>query len=465
MENLVDQTIIEKRKSDKYEVLGDVDPDSIFNSNRFDIGFKLIALKSIENEETSGIGLYLKHINCFSKGSYIEHNSEKKIGKRKFIHDLREINNSIRSKGFNPNVSLIPISQNEFSLLNGSHRLACSIYHKKKVSICKLDVDCRKYDYQFFLQRGMSINEIDWAAQAIVKHIQNIHVAIIWPVAQGKREKITEFFDDIVYSKEIELNQNGIFLLTYLCYRHSHWVGNVENGFSGVYNKVKYTSSNTNKVTVLIINNNNMKDLTKIKHAIREFCGIGNHSIHITDTKNQAIELTTILNDNSIHFFNNAKPFSYILNFKMFQDFYSKIPEYRCDDVAIDSSMVMSIYGIREAADLDYISLADFSIKDHDSHNKLYEKFPKAINELILNPNFHFSFMGIKFISLKSIVEFKKIRAEPKDLVDVKMISNFVTVEKLRIGFYMAKLRWSLLIIYWKLRSIVKMVLKWLRLL
>jgi hypothetical protein len=465
MKNLVDQTIFAKRKSDKYEVLDDIDPDLLFNSSRFDIGFKLVALNSIENEEKSGIALYLKHIKCFTKGSYIECNSEQKIGEAKFIDDLKEINNSIGSEGFNPNVSLIPISHNESLLLNGSHRLACSIYHKKKVSICKLDVDCHKYDYQYFLQRGMYTNEIDWAAQAIVKHVSNLHVGIIWPVAQDIREKISEFFDDIVYSKEIELNQNGFFLLTYLCYRESHWVGNVYNGFSGVYNKIKYTSGNSNKVTILIINGNNSQDITKIKHSVREFCGIGNHSIHITDTKNQAIELTAILNNNSIHFLNNAKPFRHISNFKMLQEFYSILPENMFEDVAIDASMVMSIYGIREAADLDYISLSKFPIIGYDSHNKLYEHFPKKINELILNPEFHFSFMGLKFISLRSILEFKKIRSEPKDLVDVKMISNFVSVDKLRIGFYVAKLRWSLLTIYWKLRSVAKMILKWLRLL
>ena len=51
----------------------------------------------------------------------------------------------------------------------------------------------------------------------------------------------------------------------------------------------------------------------KIKDKIREVFNVGKHSVHITDTKEEAIRTARVVfNDNSIHFLNYAKPNKYI---------------------------------------------------------------------------------------------------------------------------------------------------------
>mgnify|MGYP000264248737 CR=1 FL=1 len=105
--------------------------------------------------------------------------------------------------------------------------------------------------------------------------------------------------------------------------------------------------------------------------------------------------------------------------------------------------MVLAVYGIREANDLDYYNLNDdinldyMNIEEHDEH-LAYHNIGKV--DLIVNPANYFVYYGVKFISLNRLALFKKNRGEKKDINDLQLINTYVSSEnKLKMQFLRMK--------------------------
>jgi hypothetical protein len=98
-------------------------------------------------------------------------------------------------------------------------------------------------------------------------------------------------------------------------------------------------------------------------------------------------------------------------------------------DFVIDGSTILSIYGIRESNDIDYLSRKllpkELSTKGLDSHDNQIEYHGKTKEELIYDPQNFFFFMGLKFISLRQVLKMKRIRGNRKDLRDCDNIDAF----------------------------------------
>ena len=96
--------------------------------------------------------------------------------------------------------------------------------------------------------------------------------------------------------------------------------------------------------------------------------------------------------------------------------------------MAIDSGLVLHLYGCRKTIDVDFISLenpADISeqsdIQCHNSYLQLYKFSPE---DLIYSPSNYFIYRDLKFLSLSNVRYMKSLRREPKDLVDLKLIHS-----------------------------------------
>ena len=99
------------------------------------------------------------------------------------------------------------------------------------------------------------------------------------------------------------------------------------------------------------------------------------------------------------------------------------------DEYAIAGSSPLSIYGLREGEDLDYLHLNPTKIEDPQdlihSHNEYgLNLYQPSYDEIILNPDFHFYSMGVKFVSLDIIRRMKTKRNEPKDIRDIELINT-----------------------------------------
>jgi hypothetical protein len=101
------------------------------------------------------------------------------------------------------------------------------------------------------------------------------------------------------------------------------------------------------------------------------------------------------------------------------------------DDYAITASSVLSIYGLREGDDLDYLHHTDILIHDEEnvihSHNQYgLDLYSLGYDEIIYNPENHFYSQGLKFVSPKVIRELKVKRNETKDITDIALIDSIL---------------------------------------
>ena len=96
-------------------------------------------------------------------------------------------------------------------------------------------------------------------------------------------------------------------------------VSDFSDGYSGAYTKVSQAFSSFSEIHLIFFKEKSLEKVNKIKISLREKFNIDKASIHITDNNNETYDLAKlILNDNSIHFLNNAIPYK-------FQDLFNNL--------------------------------------------------------------------------------------------------------------------------------------------
>jgi hypothetical protein len=219
-------------------------------------------------------------------------------------------------------------------------------------------------------------------------------------------------------------------------------------------------------VRIIAFQANSLDDVLKIKDKVREIFNVGKHSIHITDTKEEAIRVARVVfNDNSIHFLNYAKPNRYIsthTKIDKFKEFIAHNGLY-ANGVVLDNEMVLSIYGLRESSNTDYFVDDNEKLKYHDEeleyndeeleyHDEELEYHDEEKLELIYNPKNYFYFNDFKFISFNQLYKMKQNRADKnsdkKDINDCKMMEALIEndrfkkiVNKWKQNIYYAKIK------------------------
>lgn len=440
-------------KSEKYQIQT-IKASQLLTHTRFDLAFKLLYLEMRDKNTPFAKEIYKEHIRAFSLGKFTEYGNEEKNSIEKFIEEFDATFKDIQANGFDVHRTLIPLSPNG-SIANGAHRVASALYLDKDVTCVQIETADHIYDYNFFYNRNISSEILDIAATQFIKYAQNIYIAFIWPTAQGHDEKIEEVIPNIVYRKNVKLTSNGAHNLLSQIYYGEKWLGSIEDDFKGVKGKLIECFKRFDPVRVIAFQANNLDDVLKIKESVREIFNIGKHSIHITDTKEETIKISRmVFNENSIHFLNYAQPNKYlsthqkINEFKIFMEKNNLTPQ----NVLIDSSLVLSIYGIREAQDTDYLSNdaseVKINAKNINSHDEELKYYDDTKQELIFNPKHYFYFNDLKFLSFANLYKMKKKRAEEKDLNDCKMMEGLIDndyfkqiINKSKQKIYYSKIR------------------------
>ena len=335
------------------------------------------------------------------------------------------------------------------SITNGAHRVASAIFLDKNVDCVYLDTSDQIYDYDFFYKRNISGEILDTVVTKFVEYANNVYIAFIWPTAEENDEKIKEIVPNIVYRKEIKLNPNGAHNLLSQIYYGEEWLGSVEDNFRGSQSKLVECFKSFDPIRVIAFQIDCLDEVLKIKNKIRSIFNVGKHSIHITDTREEAIRTAKIVfNDNSIHFLNYAKPNQYISTHRkidIFKEFLSA-NNLNSNDVLLDSSIILSAYGLREAKDTDYFCHDNSKIKvkfdDINIHDEELKYYGENKNDMIYNQKFYFYFNDIKFISFTQLYKMKTNRDEEKDKNDCKMMEALI--ENNRWKEYVTKIKQSI---------------------
>ena len=115
-----------------------------------------------------------------------------------------------------------------------------------------------------------------------------------------------------------------------------------------------------------------------------------------------------ILSEKSIHFLQNGintiSNRSQLLLDKYFDYFNNNLDSvnFKNEHYCITGSIIMEMYGLRSAKDIDYITKDSdiIGIKDIDIHNgKWLSYYNVDKHDIIYNPKYHFYFNGFKYSS------------------------------------------------------------------
>jgi len=416
-----------------YNNLNNMDIKQFITPKRFDLMAKLLYIKAkFKNINTDFFKkLYESHLITFNN-CYEDNGKKNKIDD--FLKSFDILIETIVTNGYDEKY---PIPIYNKNIINGAHRLMISYFYNIKPSIYETKInENTEYNYIFFLNRKQypSLDRIYADAMALeyIRHNSNIRVMILHPVAYNP-EKIIHLFNIIkqygyiYYEKRVGLFSIGVNNMIKELYRGEEWNGGMfpSNNYKNCGKTIRCISAHNYPTTIILID---MKDTTKcieLKEKCRSIFGIGKHSLHMSDFVEDTFRISaSLLNENSIDFLNRGtnnfsnKSKSLLLNY-----FGNVVNEK--EDYCLTSSIILEMYGLREAKDIDYLHKEDkkidmINISLHDGKWLTYYHVHK--DEIIYNPKYHFYFNGFKFASLDVIKKMKQNRAEPKDIQDIKLI-------------------------------------------
>ena len=440
--NLLTEYFVEENKIDtskRYEIC-DIPARNLVRYNRFDLMAKWLYIDAREKGLTAGCAynVYRDNINAFSSGNFAEPGSEEKDSFDKYTDDLNKLIEDMKENGFDSSKSLIPVGMND-DVVDGSHRVSTAAYFDKKVSIIRFPELKRhySYDYNFFRKYMMSDISMGYMAVQYAHLKSNCYMACLWPKADYSRmdevEERLRSIGNIVYSQDVYLTYQGMCNLMTQVYGHQAWTGSIEDHFSGVQSKADACYREGQPVKTYLFEAENQESVVEIKREIREIFQIENHSIHISDNWNETLDMVELLyNRNSVMFMNRATPYLYCKIYKKMVDLKKLIEGNGYDKFRfiIDSSAVLEVCGLRQAADLDFLTDYVFEeegqIEGVDNHRNQLSYYEIALSDMLYNPENYFYFEGMKFITPQRLMEMKENRGETKDIRDVKLLKNFM---------------------------------------
>ena len=409
----------------------------LITHTRFDVIIKYMYAKAIKNGygTTYFHDVYKEHLRVWN--GFKEYNNPNKVTFESFDSIFKKLIYDIGSKGFDPEISKIPIYKNKY-LLNGAHRLASAMVHNTKVHCFEGvngkdgQLDC---GYDMFNRLGLDINYSDRTAIEYAKLKNNTHMVFIFPSAKGRMNEVVNIlnrYGHIIYGRKVSINETGSFNLMRELYLGEDLAGNFQNNFFGFRHKQSLCYPSYEPTSGYLVEFDSLESSVNAKDEIRSLYNIGKHSTHINDTHEETIRLSKLIfNKNSVHHLNNTKTADYKVFDKCLVEFKHIIESMGLDidDYCIGGSSPLSAYGLREGNDLDYLHSNPTEIKDSadliHSHNDYgVGRYHLGRDEIIYNPENYFYHRGIKFASLGVVKALKEKRGEPKDKVDVNLINS-----------------------------------------
>jgi len=413
------------------------------SSCRFDLMAKYLYIKFKEKGIASNFyhELYCNHMTTFNNcNEFVDSeipNQKPKKCIEDFITSFDNLILSIKKNGFN---SDYPITLgNNRVIVNGAHRLMVSyFYHKQPIFKSMNEPGNMGYNCDFFMNRGvypsLSPLYMDTMALEYIKHNPNIRTMILYPTVYphnkfGELVQIINQYAYIYYKKRINLTPNGVSNLIKEMYRGEDWIGGLfPKGFSPGGKAERCIGNNAFPTIILLLD---MKDLSKcveLKEKCRNLFGLGKHSLHISDyTKDTFRIASSLLNENSIDYLNKGTNDISENTKRLLTQYFEKVGDDN-EDYCLTSSIIMEMYGLRQAKDVDYLHICDkkIAINDAGIHDgKWLSYYHTHKHEIIYNTTNHFYFNGYKFANLYVIIKMKENRNEPKDQNDLELIAKF----------------------------------------
>ena len=405
---------------------------NFLNSARFDLNAKLLLARYLDGgyESTFARDVYLKHLLVFNGMKELEKKSQ-----NDFINSFNDTLQSIKCDGWALQKGAIPIGANR-TIIDGAHRVASAIISGVQIPALFVPKDGPRYDFRWFINRGLELDCADAMAMEYIRWNPNCVIITLFPAAKidgNQLDRILCRYGDVVYDRSFVVTGDGPELLIWQMYADEPWVGDARSNWPGISNKAKkcfpYDSGN---VQAILFEPRIKSELRKLKDEIRTLGNVGNHSVHINDSHHETMLLGSIyFNENSRHFLNHAKMEYFPIFWNLFRKFRAGLNLQDIDNekICLDGSVSMAAYGLRDCRDIDFLHTGvdewDFGDpKMIGSHNYCLSDHVTRRDDILFNPNNHFYFHGIKFVSLGILRAMKEKRGEKKDFHDIELIDS-----------------------------------------
>lgn len=382
-----------------------VSPIDLLTHKRFDVVIKYMYASNLSSAfYKSAYREHLKVWNNFYEGN------PRKSGFEDFDNTFRSIiNNEVEEP--------VPVNR-EGHIANGSHRLASALYHQRPINVRSTNSN-ENYpilaDYNVFAEKGLSQTIMKRTALEYAKLKPNTHIICLFPIAHTRIQEvmniINEYCNVFYHSSEV-LNSEGQLGLMKEIYLKDGWANE-----QGIRTKGNQCFRGHGNITFVLVDAKDLETVKEMKNKIRALFNVGNHSVHINDTHDETIRIAkTVFNDNSIHFLNNRKNV-------LFQNYKRLMNGMKPNDnTVITGSSVLSLYGLRDCKDIDLIYYNNAPANSHNQYLETYYKL--SLDDIVNNPRYHLYYNGFKYVSLDVIKNMKKLRNEPKDIIDVNLIEK-----------------------------------------
>lgn len=334
-------------------------------------------------------------------------------------------------------------------LRNGAHRTAAAIATGDLINVVEKDLKKNQlWNADFFRGKLEEKPEFPLDEKYIdamtIEYVSlkpdNLFAVVIFPSAKGHRteaERHLESIGRIVNHRSFKHNMlDGESVIRQLYYGEP-W--NYE-GSEGVSNKAGWCFNGEGNLHVYIIESDlNLDERVKEKEYLRSIWGVDKNSIHMTDTADEVNAVTRMFfHEGTVKTLKAYRSFS-VRTLERFNQYRSALPTdfIERDKFCIDSSAVLDFFGLREAADIDYISLYDgneFDIEGVEQHSDEYVRYyPVSKDDMIIDPENHFYYAGCKILTLELVRSMKDTRskADPssrdKDIRDLELINKYLS--------------------------------------
>jgi len=380
-------------------------PVDLLTHKRLDVIVKYLYASNLSSDYYKNA--YKEHLRVLN-GFYEK--TPRKSGFQDFDDAFKSIINNVVDEP-------VPVND-EGHLANGAHRLAAALYHQRPINARQTTQD-ENYpifaDYNFFRDKGLSSDILKRSALEYAKLKSNTHVICLFPIAHTRLDEVMDIINEhcnIFYHSSETLNSRGQIGLIKEIYLKDGWANE-----QGIQRKCDQCFMGKTNITFVLVDAKDLETVKEMKKKIRSLFNVGNHSVHINDTHEEAVRIAkTVFNDNSIHFLNNRK----IATFSNYKKLMSDTSPN--DNTVITGSTVLSLYGLRDCKDIDSIY---YENAPADSHNQYLETHYKlSVDDIVNDPRNHLYYNGFKYVSLDVIKNMKTIRNESKDIVDVQLIES-----------------------------------------
>ena len=394
------------------------DPHELLTHKRFDVVIKYLYAKNQSSHYYRK--MYKEHLWVWN---HLSERDPPKNGLPQFEKAFRAI---IDNTAATPP---IPVN-NKGHIPNGAHRLAAALYHQRPIKV-RAAASNEQYpvisDHKLFVRKDLPMDMLGRTAVEYAKLKTNTHVICLFPIVHTKywdAMRIIEKHVNIFYVSTESLNpvgQLGLMKEIYLREGWSNEAGIKRKSDQCFADGEGIADKDRNRVTFVLVDAKNLETVKEMKAKIRELFNVGNHSVHVSDFHEDCIRICkTIFNQNSIHFLNNRKYVS-------FPNYTRLLADIKPDDnKVISGSAVLSLYGLRDCKDIDFIYNTETENAPIDAHNQyIGTHYGKPTLDCIMNdPHYHLYYQGFKYVALNTTKAMKRSRNEPKDIKDIKLIEQ-----------------------------------------